>query len=91
MSIKDGQDREIVSLPGFWELLAKFAFAASVPVLLLGISWAVWVTSMVWGHTTDIAVMREAVDAMRSRAGLFAKGTGKVAAKLREDEGGDEP
>mgnify|MGYP000387935002 CR=1 FL=1 len=57
MSIKDHQDEEIVSLPGFWDVLAKFAFAASVPVLLLGSSWAVWVTSMTFNNSARIQVL----------------------------------
>lgn len=57
MSIRDNDDNEIVHLPGMWEVLAKFAFGASVPVLLLGVSWAIWVTSNTWQNTTDIRVL----------------------------------
>lgn len=42
-----------------WEVLAKFAFAASVPVLLLGITWAVWVTNRVWENTADIRLLKD--------------------------------
>lgn len=58
MSLRDHSGNELVRLPGVWEILAKFAFAASVPVLLLGVSWAVWITNTVWSHTTEIAVLR---------------------------------
>lgn len=59
MSIEDGHGNEIVKLPGFWEVMAKFAFAASVPMFLLGVSWACWVTNRVWQNTTDIAILKD--------------------------------
>lgn len=59
MSILDENDSEMVRLPGFWTVLAKFAFAASVPVFLLGVSWAAWVTNQVWSNTTEIAILKD--------------------------------
>lgn len=59
MSIRDEEGGELVRLPGMWEVLAKFAFAASVPVLLLGITWAVWVTNRVWENTADIRLLKD--------------------------------
>jgi len=59
MSIRDKHGGELVRLPGLWEVLAKFAFAASVPVLLLGMSWAVWVTNRVWENTADIRMLKD--------------------------------
>ena len=58
MTIKGRNEETLVNLPGFWETLAKLSFAASVPVLMLGVSWAVWVTTTVNGHTTELAVLR---------------------------------
>lgn len=54
----DDNDEEIVKLPGFWEVLHKVAIALSIPVFLLGVSWAVWLTTTVWSHTTDIRVLQ---------------------------------
>lgn len=82
----EDEDNEMVRLPGLWEVLAKFAFAASVPVLLLGVSWAVWMTTTVMNHTTDIRVLQVQIDAQTARVRSAPK---MAALKELNQEGGE--
>ncbi len=86
MSIYDHNDEEMVRLPGMWEVLHKIAIGLAIPVFLLGVSWAVWLTTTVWGHTTDLAVMRENVGVLKARAGLVAKAAARGAARMNEQQ-----
>jgi len=58
MSIK-GSTGELVRLPGMWEVAAKFAIAAQVPMFMLLVSWGVWITMTVHQHTTELAVLKD--------------------------------
>lgn len=82
MSIKNGQGKEIVNLPGLWEMLAKFAFAASVPVFLLGVSWAVWVTNKTFQNETEIRVLQVKEEARGSKAQLAQQALEGVLSRL---------
>lgn len=84
MSIKDSNDRDIVRLPGFWEVIAKFAFAASVPVLLLGVSWAVWITNLTFTHATELAVVRESLNDVKARIHGVSSQMGKLPGQFAE-------
>lgn len=58
MSLTDHEGGEIIRLPGIWEVLAKFAFASAIPVLMLGVGWAVWITQRSNEHDIEIAVLK---------------------------------
>lgn len=68
MSIRDEDGNEIVTLPGFWQTLAKFALLASVPLTGLGMTWCIWVTTTIWSNKTDIAILKDA--RFRSNGGV---------------------
>lgn len=57
MTIRTRHGEEDIQLPGLWTMLAKFAFGMSIPVTLLGISWASWITSGYFEHDRKIAVL----------------------------------
>ena len=66
MSIHDHNDDEIVHLPGIWEVLAKFAFAAAVPAVLLMCSFGAWLVVTIFSHDSRITVLEYASRQNRS-------------------------
>ncbi len=85
MSIRDEDGNEIVSLPGFWQTLAKFALLASVPMVGLGMTWCIWVTTTIWTNKTDIAILKDA--RFRSNGGVSTNvNVGSAEAIAEEDE-----
>jgi hypothetical protein len=76
-----------------WDFLAKVAVALAVPVFLLGISWAAWITTTSFQHGQDIAVMQEGFSELKARihgvSSQIGKLPGQIAAKtkpVKDDE-----
>lgn len=57
MTMRTRDDTEDIHLPGFWTVVAKLAFGLSIPVTFLGVSWAVWMTTEMFGHDKRISIL----------------------------------
>ncbi|WP_395739283.1 hypothetical protein [Prosthecobacter sp.] len=82
MSIKDGNDKDVVRFSGLWDPFAKFALSLSVPSFFLGVSWAVWVTNTNFRHDSEIAVLHANMDEVKSRLHGVASQMGKLPGKV---------
>ena len=70
----------------------KVALALSVPVFLLGVSWAVWITTRSYDHDRDIAVVQESLKDIKSRVHGVSSQVGKLPGKIvnaRHEDGGE--
>lgn len=65
-----------------WDMLAKVAVALAIPVFLLGVTWATWITTTSYQHGQDIAVMQESFSELKLRIHGVSSQIGKLPGQI---------